>query len=107
MRGIREIAIIALESGQTREAEMMLRQLLVAQLEELGSLNEETQQTLVLLAYSLAMSDTWNEISELLHLLEAADKQTVGSSRSLLNSIEELRHILAYAHKENQLSAVS
>ena len=47
MRGIREIAIIALESGQIREAETMLRQLLVAQLEELGSLNEETANTCV------------------------------------------------------------
>ena len=106
MRGIREIAIIALESGQIREAETMLRQLLVAQLEELGSLNEETQQTLVLLAYSLAMSESWSEISELLRLLEAAAKQAVVSPQSMHNSIEELRHILSYAHKENQLTAV-
>ena len=106
MRGIREIAIIALESGQIREAELMLRQLLVAQLEELGSLNEEPHQTLVLLAYSLAMSESWGEVSELLRLLEAAAKQSLGSSKSLHSSIGELRHILSYAHKENQQTAV-
>jgi hypothetical protein len=99
MRKIKNIAIRTMELGFKQESEKIFRSLMVAQIEQMGTLHEETLETIVLLSHNLAMLQQWDDIVELSIYLQETKEEIVYKNEALQQAICELDEILSHRLK--------
>ena len=94
MRKIKTIAMKTMQLGFAEDSEKILRSLLLGQLEQMGTLHEETLDTFVLLGYNLALLKRSDDITDLLAHLSAT-RSELSYDHTLLNeAIQELEEVL-------------
>jgi hypothetical protein len=98
MYKIRSIALKTIEMGYPKDAEKMLRSLLIEQNKELGLCHEDTLATVVLLGYSMYIRDDRQGLSDLIDLIhmECWEKPY---TLATTNAIHELKCMLDTVHK--------
>ena len=95
MRKIKTIAMKTMQLGFAEDSEKILRSLLLGQLEQMGTLHEETLDTFVLLGYNLALLKRSDDISDLLEHLSATKSELPHTNALLEEAIQELEDLLA------------
>ena len=93
MRKIKTIAIKTMQLGFTDESEKILRSLMIGQIEQMGTLHEETLDTIVLLGYNLAMLKRFDDIQDLLSYLKETSNEISFPHKALQLSIRELEEL--------------
>ena len=95
MRKIKNIAIRTMQMGFIEESEGILRSLMVAQIEQMGALHEDSLDTIVLLSHNLAHLNRWDDVQDLLSFLEETEKEINRLYTPLRQAITEIESILA------------
>ena len=95
MRKIKNIAIRTMDLGFKEESEKILRSLMIAQIEQMGTVHEETLETIVLLSHNLALLQRWEDIVELSTYLKETNEELELRNTALLQAITEIDSILS------------
>ena len=94
MRKIKTIAIKTMQLGFINESEKILRSLMIGQIEQMGTLHEETLDTIVLLGYNLALLQRAEDIQDLLTYLQETSNEISLPHKGLQLSIRELEELI-------------
>ena len=95
MRKIKNIAIRTMQLGFIEESENILRSLMIAQIEEMGTLHEETIDTIVLLAHNLALLKRWEDLQDLHQYVDETAQECPFHHKALHTANQELEKLLS------------
>ncbi len=94
MRKVKNIAIKTMQLGFLEESENILRSLMIAQIEQMGTMHEETIDTIVLLAHNLSMLQRWEDLNDLHQYLAETIEELALPHRTLQEAVQELEQLL-------------
>lgn len=91
MQKIKNIVYQSLKFGFVEESESILSDLVDAQCQEMGLLHDETLDTIQLWAHTLALLGRWDNLDEVLELLESAQRSVKDAGLAhTINTISQM-----------------
>ncbi len=104
MHKIKNIVYQSLKFGFIEESESILSDLVDAQCQEMGLLHDETLDTIQLWAHTLALLGRWDNLEEVLELLESAQRSV--KNPNLAGTISTIARLSASADATAKIATV-